>query len=255
MPTPAAHWTFDDGTGTTAIDSSGNGHTATLGTGVSWIAGNVGTNAIGVNGSSAAVATVTGPVVNTAASFTVSAWVKLNAISGYQTVVSIAGTNVAGFFLGLRGDTGSFSFARIPSDSLVNATIAASTTAPVAGTWYHIVGVDDVTAGTLSIYVDGQLMGTAAFAGGWAANGNTLIGHGFYNGARPTTLAARSTKWNFSLRRFRPIRLQHSTNRLLTLLTMAQGPLPPTIPDTATLLRLALAQLGWQERLVRTRWP
>ncbi len=102
VPTPAAHWTFDAGSGTTAADSSGNGHTGTLGTGVSWVAGNVGTSAISVTGTSTGVVTVAGPVINTANSFTVSAWVDLASVSGYQTVVSIAGTNVAGFFLGLR---------------------------------------------------------------------------------------------------------------------------------------------------------
>ena len=49
VPTPAAHWTFDAGTGTIAADSSGNGHTGTLGAGVSWVAGNVGTGAISVS--------------------------------------------------------------------------------------------------------------------------------------------------------------------------------------------------------------
>ena len=129
------------------------------------------------------MATATGPVVDTSGSFTVSAWVDLTTVSGYETVVSIEGTNVAGFFLGLRGDTGAFSFARIPSDTTTNATVIAASSAPVAGTWYHIVGVDDATAGTLSLYVDDQPMGSVAFTSGWAATGNTLIGQGFYNGA------------------------------------------------------------------------
>jgi alpha-L-arabinofuranosidase len=181
---PAAHWTFDDGSGATAVDSSGNGHTATLGSGVSWVSGNVGTNAVSLNGTASAVVTATGPVVNTAGSFTASAWVDLNNLSGYQTVISIAGNTVAGFYLGLRGDTGTFSFARLSSDANGTATVIASPNAPVTSTWYHIVGVDDVTAGTLTLYVDGQSMGSVAYAGGWSANGNTLIGHGFYGGAQ-----------------------------------------------------------------------
>jgi alpha-L-arabinofuranosidase len=183
VPTPAAAWTFDEGTGTTAADSSGNGHTVTLSAGASWTAGNVGTHALSVNGTSTGVATATGPVVDTAGSFTVSAWVDLSVVSGYETVVSIAGTNVAGFYLGLRQDTGAFSFARIPSDTDTNATVIAASSAPLANTWYHIVGVDDATAGTLALYVDGQPMGSVAFTSGWTATGNTLIGQGFYNGA------------------------------------------------------------------------
>lgn len=182
VPVPAAHWTFDEGAGETAGDSSGNGHSGTLGSGVSWTAGNVGTGAISLNGSATGVVTVPGPVVNTAGSFTASAWVDLASVSGYETVVSIAGTNVAGFYLGLRADTGTFSFARLASDADGTATVVAAASAPVAGTWYHLVGVDDAVAGTLTLYVDGQSMGSTAYSGGWAATGNTLIGHGFYSG-------------------------------------------------------------------------
>jgi alpha-L-arabinofuranosidase len=184
VPSPAAHWTLDEGTGTTAADSSGNGHTATLGAGVTWTAGNVGSGAVSLTGTSTGVVTATGPVVNTAGSFTASAWVDLATVSGYQTVVSIAGTNVAGFFLGLRADTGAFSFARLNSDATGTATIISAPTAPVAGTWYHIVGVDDATAGTLTLYVDGQSEGSTPYTSGWAATGNILIGHGFYGGSQ-----------------------------------------------------------------------
>jgi alpha-L-arabinofuranosidase len=184
VPTPVAHWAFDDGSGTTAADSSGNGHTGTLGAGVSWVTGNVGTGAISLNGTSSAVVTVNGPVVNTAGSFTVSAWVDLASLSGYQTVVSIAGTNVAGFFLQLRGDTGTFAFTRLSSDADGTGTIVSAPSAPVLGSWYHLVGVDDASAGTLTLYVDGQSMGSTPYTGGWQANGNTLIGHGFYSGGQ-----------------------------------------------------------------------
>jgi alpha-L-arabinofuranosidase len=182
VPTPAALWTFDEGSGTIAHDSSGNGFTATLGTGASWTAGNVGSGAISLNGTAGAVATVNQPVVNTAGSFTVSAWVDFAALGGYQTVVSIAGNNVAGFFLQLRGDTGTFAFTRLASDSTSAATFYASDpNAPTAGTWYHLVGVDDANAGTLTLYVDGQSVGSVAYTGGWQAGGDTLIGHGFYS--------------------------------------------------------------------------
>ena len=107
--TPAAHWTFDDGTGTSASDLSGNAHVGALGSGVTWVPGNVGAHAISLDGSATAVVTSTGPVVDTSSSFTASAWVNLNSISGYQTVLSIAGNTVAGFYLGLRADTGTFS--------------------------------------------------------------------------------------------------------------------------------------------------
>lgn len=179
---PAAAWTFDEASGS-ATDTSGNGKTAKLGTGVSRATGNVGQRAIATNGTAAGAATVTGAVVNTANSFTVSAWVKLNALGGYQTVTSISGNTVSGFYLGLRGDTGTFAFTRLASDAASNTSVAAASSAPTTGTWYHLVGVDDVAAGTLSLYVDGHLESTTSYVGGWQATGNTQIGQALYNGS------------------------------------------------------------------------
>ena len=184
VPVPAAHWTFDEGVGPTAADVTGNGHSGTLGSSVSWSAGDVGAHAITLNGTAAAVVTATGPAVNTANSFTVSAWVKLNSLSGFQTVVSIAGTTVAGFFLQLRGDTGTFALARLSSDANGGAAISGSTVTPIGGIWYHLVGVNDATAHTITLYVDGQSVGSTPFSSGWTAGGNTLIGHGFFNGSQ-----------------------------------------------------------------------
>jgi alpha-L-arabinofuranosidase len=181
-PTLAAHYALDEGSGTTAADSSGNGANGTLSSGASWTAGQVGTHAAAFNGSSGNV-DIPKPVVDTSQSFTVSAWVKLNSTSGYQTAVSIDGSNISGFFLQLSGSTGAFAFTRRTADDAGATEVRAdSSVVPTAGTWYHIVGVDDVAAGKLKIYVDGQEGSDAAFTGGWKAAGHTEIGRGFYNG-------------------------------------------------------------------------
>ncbi|MCA9235996.1 MAG: carbohydrate binding domain-containing protein [Planctomycetales bacterium] len=184
VPTPTAHWTFDEGMGTVAVDSAGSGLNATLGAGATWTDGNIGSHALNLNGTSSGVAAYGAPVVDTSGSFSVSAWVNFASLSGYQTVVSIAGDTVAGFFLQLRGDTGTFAFTRLGSDANVGATYVAAPTAPETGVWHHLVGVNDATAGTISLYVDGQSMGAAVYTGGWEATGATLIGHGFYNGGQ-----------------------------------------------------------------------
>jgi cysteine-rich repeat protein len=182
--TLGARWAFDDGAGTTAADSSGNAHPLTLGSGVSWATGQVGSNAIALSGSSAANATVSTPIVNTAQAFTVSAWVKLTNITGYQTVVSIDGGQVSGFYLQLRADTGQFAFTRLASDSTSAAvSVAGASAAPSAGTWYHLVGVQDVTAGQLLLYVNGQLSGRVAYTSPWQATGNTVVGRGRWAGS------------------------------------------------------------------------
>src|SRR5664279_908299 len=46
---PVGDWTFDDGSGTKAVDSSGNGNTATLVNGINWVTGKV-SGAVSANG-------------------------------------------------------------------------------------------------------------------------------------------------------------------------------------------------------------
>jgi hypothetical protein len=80
VPAPAGQWTFNEGSGTTTADVSGNGHTGTLGAGVTWAAPEVGAHSIATNGTSAGSVSIPGAVVNTSLSYTVSAWVYLNAL-------------------------------------------------------------------------------------------------------------------------------------------------------------------------------
>jgi alpha-L-arabinofuranosidase len=182
-PALAGHWTLDEGTGTTAADSSGNGNTGTLGAGASWAPGQVGPHAVAVNGSGAGNIDIPKPVVDTSRSFTVSAWIKLNNVNGYQTAVSIDGVNISGFFLQLSAVTGSFAFTRRTADSVNSTEVRADASiTPAANTWYHVVGVNDATAGMLRIYVDGLEGNDAAFTSNWQATGHTMIGRGKFGG-------------------------------------------------------------------------
>src|ERR1700712_1472229 len=175
------HWAFDEGAGTTAADSAGS-HPATLSGGTGWAPGIKGRSALTTNGNGA-VADTGAAVLNTASSFTVSTWVKLNNLNGFQTVVSQDGGTVSSFFLGLRGDTGKFAFVRLPDDSGSSpAAFPSALAAPVAGQWYQVTGVYDSSASTLSLYVNGQLQQSTAAPTGWAAAGDLVIGRGKYGG-------------------------------------------------------------------------
>ncbi|MFE2432091.1 LamG-like jellyroll fold domain-containing protein [Streptomyces sp. NPDC059373] len=185
LPAPAAHWAFDEGTGTTAADDSGGGHTLTLNGAAAWGAGKSGAYSLDVT--SGGNASLAGPVVDTTASFSVAAWVKLGSVGGYQTFVSTDGSAVSGFYFQLRDDTGTFAFTRLPADSTSansTAAIAGATFAPSAGTWYHLVGVDDVAAGVVRLYVNGVLEGEAPCTTRWKATGTTAVGRGMYGGSQ-----------------------------------------------------------------------
>src|SRR5689334_12526630 len=101
-PGLAGHWTFDDGSGTTAADTAGD-HPATLDAGAGWGPGIRG-GALTTDGASG-FADAGAPVLDTTKSFSVSSWVKLDKTSGFQTFVSVDGTQVSNFFLQFRDDS------------------------------------------------------------------------------------------------------------------------------------------------------
>ncbi|WP_405521126.1 LamG-like jellyroll fold domain-containing protein [Streptomyces canus] len=182
LPAAAAHWSFDEGSGTTAADASGNAHTATLQGAAGWDTGKVGAHSLSLT--AGGNATASGPVVDTSKAFSVAAWVNLAQLGGYQTAVSIDGTVVSAFYLGLRDDTGTFAFARLASDATQGAAVAAAASAPTAGTWTHLVGVSDAAAGVTRLYVNGVLEGETAYTAGWAGTGATAIGRALYGGGQ-----------------------------------------------------------------------
>lgn len=182
-PEPLAHWAFDEGSGTVAHDSSGNGHTGTLtGSGAGWAQGRIGPHSLAVTPQSYLDAPA---IVDTTRSFAVSAWVKLNSLSGYQTFVSADGSTLSGFYLQLRADSGTFAFTVPTADSTTSGgAVAYAPWTPNTGVWYHLVGVDDLAAHQAELYVNGILQAEVPVAGTWAATGHTAVGRGFYNHAQ-----------------------------------------------------------------------
>ncbi|HEX9335791.1 MAG TPA: LamG-like jellyroll fold domain-containing protein, partial [Pseudonocardiaceae bacterium] len=179
------HWAFDESAGTTAADSAGGNHPLTLLAGAGFGSGVVGPHALVVDGTHQQSAVSSGPVIDTGKSFTVSAWVNLRNTNGYQTFVSEDGTQVSSFFLQLRGDSHRFAFTRLSYDSpSAFGTIATSPIIPQPGVWYHLTGVFDASAQTVSLYVNGTLQQTIDYPASWAATGSLAVGRGFYNGGQ-----------------------------------------------------------------------
>ncbi len=174
-------WSFDEGSGATAHDASGNAFDGALVNAPTWIAGHD-NGALAFNGSNNFVDVSTN-VLNTNGSFSVAGWVRLDSATGYHTALSQDGSTVSGFYLQRRLDTGKFAFTLPNADSTsAGGPVASSTTTPVIGTWYHLVGVRDTGANLLRIYVDGQLEGTAPINTGWSATGHTEIGRAKWAG-------------------------------------------------------------------------
>jgi large repetitive protein len=175
---PTGWWKLNDGaagatTPTIARDSSGNGNTGTLNSGVSWASG-----AAAFNSSSSGAIATSGTGVNTAASYTVSAWVNLAATpTTYTTVVGAPGAHDSAFYLQYSVSAGGWAFVTTSADSTseVQATSHATGT-PAANTWYHLVGVYDASLGTVQLYVNAAAATAVTQTSAWNATQGLSIG-------------------------------------------------------------------------------
>ena len=183
--TPAGQWKLQDGTGTSAADSSGSGQTATLNGSASWaddaVHGKVGEATLGkvlkLDGGPGYAAT-TAPVLTTSKSYSVSAWVNLANTNNFYTALSQGGTNASSFYLQYSKAFNAWAFVSPDSDSANPATFPAAyaSAPPALNTWTNLVGVYDATTATMSLYVNGELQGTAQNPTPWNAPGPLAIG-------------------------------------------------------------------------------
>jgi hypothetical protein len=103
-----------------------------------------------------------GPALNTTLSYTVSAWVKLNATAVTQTAVSQGTVNHQAFYLGYYTTTSSWYFMTTTSDTTTTSYPTAHGGTATVGTWTHLTAVYDADSDIMSLYVNGVLASTAA---------------------------------------------------------------------------------------------
>ncbi len=158
------HWTFDAGSGTTAVDSSGSGYTATLFNGVTWVPGKIG-NAISANTTNQYASTATINLSTTSA-VTVAAWVNRTYTSGgtngntlweFSTNFNNV-SNAFAFFPDEAPDCGVTAM-EIGIDGNAGYNIKCYTQ-PTSGVWHHLAVVYDMSqaaANEVNLYIDGVL--------------------------------------------------------------------------------------------------
>jgi len=128
---------------------------------------------------------LTAPSVDTTASFSIAAWVKLSDTEGNDTVVSQDGRHVARFQLQFRGEDQTGDGVADPSWCLVaqaadrprtTSRAACALNAAEADRWTHVTGVYDAAAEKLLVYVDGVLRAESAAPKAWRAKGPVRVG-------------------------------------------------------------------------------
>jgi alpha-N-arabinofuranosidase len=149
---PFGQWNFDETSGTTAADSSGNGHNGTLNTGASWTASGKTGGAVKVNGT--ATGYVSLPFILNPAStpFTVSAFVKLDTVSPGKKQMIVSQTGSMGRSWLYRSPTGNLASFIGDAETLSTGTIPT-------GTWTHVAVVYDGT--TVQLYLNGKSDGSS----------------------------------------------------------------------------------------------
>ncbi|GAA2030640.1 hypothetical protein GCM10009839_32980 [Catenulispora yoronensis] len=182
---PQPHdWTLNDGQGTAASDRSlDNPLPATVSGGASLASSGYAL----LDGSTGYLATAAA-AIDTTKSFTVSAWVYINSLANYQTFVTQQGSQSGGFHLEFQNNGASgnvWSFGRATTDAANAGFVRANSSAgsPKTDTWTHLIASWDAATGAMTLYVNGQVVGTATDTTPIASTGPLVIGRGFYNGA------------------------------------------------------------------------
>ncbi len=157
---PVGYWKFDDGSGTSAIDSSGYGHTATLVNGISWVTGKLG-DAVSARSSGSQYVSIPQIDLSATKAVTVTLWANRTYSTGGGHVLFEATTNY-------NNSTTGFAF--FPDDATCQGIQAAlhgnvgyvanCYTQPSSGVWHHLALVFDKnqTGGNqVKYYLDGVL--------------------------------------------------------------------------------------------------
>jgi len=152
-----AHWNFDDGTGSTAQDSSGNGNHGTLFGNPQWITGHLG-GALDFDGTGDYVDLPISSLLSSLTNSTFATWVDFsNAGGGWQRIFDFGIDTTFNMFLTPRTDTaGAMRFAiTITSYNDEDQTNAPRT---LPSGWHHVAVTLDADKNIHSLYLDGELI-------------------------------------------------------------------------------------------------
>jgi hypothetical protein len=184
-----AHWTFDEGSGTSVLDHSGNGHDGQL-SGGTWLSGGRFGGALHLDeGSFVSV----DHFPDATSSWSVSAWVRLTdatpSTETFKTVISTEKEISGGWEMNVDRSMDQpgahFGYWEGP---IVREYYRLTCTCMTFGEWTHLVASADAQTGTLSLYVGGVLGASTPitlailpgsptlYMGKWTGTGRLLVG-------------------------------------------------------------------------------
>jgi hypothetical protein len=188
---PVAWWKFDECSGTTAYDSSGQGFNGTITIGASgtytsagscssgtateaWNAGTTGkiNSALGLDGTNDSISVSNATALNPGNDFTLTGWIKPDAQGGHQVIIdklNYAGNT--GYQLKME-DSGSVTNGL--SLCIGNTCVVSASNIITDAVWQHIAVVFDTAANTATFYVNGQARSSVTQSNNLTTNTNSL---------------------------------------------------------------------------------
>lgn len=164
-------WKLDDGSGTSAVDSSGNNNTGTLVNSPAWTTGYY-DGALTFNGGLNQYVTVPDVAsLRLSGSWTVASWVNLSGLpSGGNRIKLMERQDSSGYVnyglaLDNNADCGGIAWHALFNDTSGAGYNVCYITTINMGVWYHAAAVWDSSASSLMLYLNGALVGTQNFAG------------------------------------------------------------------------------------------
>ncbi|WP_103352026.1 LamG domain-containing protein [Amycolatopsis sp. CA-128772] len=177
VPSLQASWALGQTSGNTATDATGYGNDLTIVGGHAWVPGHGG-GGLQLDGTTG-YGTTAGPVVDTASSYTVSAWVNPADLNAGYLVLSQAGAHAANFALRYDKAANRWAFGASPADDATASMVwATGTSVPQAGKWTLLTAVFDRNTMRIRLSVDGVREAEAPVTTSWTAYGPLLLGAG-----------------------------------------------------------------------------
>jgi hypothetical protein len=162
-----AYYRFDEGTGATAADSSGNLNNGTI-SGASWAASGRFGSALSFNGTNSIVNIADADSLDLTTGMTLEAWVNPSALTGYRTVVMKDVPGELSYALYASDGTRPNAWGRVGS---VSTGVLGSGALPV-NSWTHLAATYNGAA--LALFVNGTQVASKALTGTLRTSTNPL---------------------------------------------------------------------------------
>ncbi|MGW7306509.1 LamG-like jellyroll fold domain-containing protein [Streptomyces sp. NPDC054835] len=135
-------------------------------------------------------AATTGPVVQTAASYTVAAWVRLEDDTRNYTALSqdpsLTPDWYSAFYLGYRSESKTWELRTSPrnaTDGDISTQIVKARQPATLHVWTHLAATYNASSKEISLYVNGKSQGSYTVSATWASTGRLQIGRAWWRGA------------------------------------------------------------------------